>query len=535
MLEVAIAGRDGYRGAHNLPEFRSPVTEILKVAPLAPAAPQDAAPAAVPFWARPEGVAVIIAAWAVIHAFIGSFFEIAVNADDAVESYMVQSLELSYVPRNPPLYDWLLYGLQRVLGTGPLSFAVLRYVLLFACAMLVWRIARRVIADPRLQALATFSLSAIWVIGYHSHRILTHSNVMIVAIAGAVLTILALARQPSTRLYAGLGLWIAAGLLGKFGFLGFLGVFVVAMLLEPQFRRVLLDRRIGITILVAAFPLAIYGGALYILKQDVAAAVAQTIGATNAGFDDVLGSFLGALAGYTLPLAALMAAVFLPFNRGEGALPSSPDRAAARRLLRNFIIMGVVVTLIGVLVAQTSSLRDRYFHVFLLLLPVYLFAELERLGGWRPRVTLYLALLALIAVGVVGGRIAVPLWPDPRLCGRCMAAEPLYKLRVAVAGRLGSAPTLVADDRISAGRLRAAIPGARVVIARELQYRPPSRPATGCARVTGIANGLPFLLLPPPGKDTAEPSVKWWSPLMNPHRVSDWQITKLPLEDPLCR
>lgn len=44
---------------------------------------------------------------------------------------------------------------------------------------------------------------------------------------------------------------------------------------------------------------------------------------------------------------------------------------------------------------------------------------------------------------------AVPLWPDPR-CGRCMAAEPIYKIQPAIQARLGES-TLVADDRTSAG------------------------------------------------------------------------------------
>lgn len=493
-----------------------------------------AAPAAVPFWARPEGVAAIVGLWALLHALVAVLFETAVNADDAIESYLVQSLELSYVPRNPPLFDWLLYGLQKVVGTGLLGFAVLRYALLFACAMLVYRIARRMIADPRLQALATFSLSAIWVIGYHSHRILTHSNVMIVAIAGAFLTLMALARRPSAGLYAGLGAWIAAGLLGKFGFVAFLGVVLVACLLEPSYRRVILDRRIFITVLVAAVPLGVYGWALMHYGQDVMRATAQTIGATGARWEEVITSVIGALAGYVLPLVLLMAVVFLPYNRGAGAVPDA-ERAAGRRVLRTLIVLGILITLVSTLAVGATTLRDRYFHVFLLLLPVYLFAELERLGGWQQRASLYLGLLAAIAVGVLIARIAVPLWPDPRLCGRCMAAEPLQKFQAAVTLKLGNAPTLVADDRTSAGRLRAAVPGARVVIEREFQYRPPPRESTGCARVTGVVNGLPQPLLPPADRNTIEMSVKWWSPLMKPRRISDWQFTILPPDDPLCR
>lgn len=493
----------------------------------APAAP-------VPFWARPEGVALIIGIWALAHIFVSTFLEAAINVDDAIESYMVQSLELSYVPRNPPFFDWLLWGIQQVVGPGNFSFAVLRYALLFALAMLVYRIARQVIADPRLQALAVFSLSAIWVIGYHSHRILTHSNVMIVAIAGTFLTFTALSRRKSLGLYAGLGVWIAVGILGKFGFVAFLGVLVAAALLEPSYRRVLLDPRIGLTILAAVIPLGIYGAALYFGRQDVMAATAQTIGATGASWDKVFNTYIAALGGYALPLVALVAAVFLPYNHGEGAHTGDTERGPPRRVLRTLMAAGVVLTLVAVLAAGTLSLRDRYFHVFLLLLPVYLFAELERLGGWRGRVPLYIGLLLAMNVAILGIRALIPMWPDPHLCGRCIAAEPLAKICPAILAKGGTAPTLVADDRTSAGRLRAAISGARVVIVNELQYRPPPRPSTGCLRVTGIVNGLPRLL-PAPGKNTIEMSIKWSSPMMNPHRWSDLQLTPLDPNDPLCR
>lgn len=498
-------------------------------------APAGAEPATtVPWWARPQGVVAIVLAWALVHVLIATLLEVAVNADDAIESYLVQSLELSYVPRNPPFFDWLLWGLQQIVGTGLLSFALLRYALLAGCALLVWRIARQMIADPRLQALAVYSLTAIWVIGYHSHRILTHSNVMIVGIAGTFLTLTAITRRPSAALYAGLGGWIALGILGKFGFVAFLAALVLAGLLEPTYRRALLDRRMLVTVLTAAVPLGIYAGALHIGRQSVVAAAAQTMGATNAGWDDVLNAFVSSLAGYALPFLALVAVVFLPYNRGEGARPSDEEHGPPRRVLRTVMAVGVVATLVFTLAAGTESLRDRYFHVFLLLLPVYVFAELERLGGWRDRLAIYLGLLLAMNVAIAAVRVAVPLWPDPRLCGRCMAAEPIYKIQAAVQARLGDSPTLVADDRTSAGRLRAALPGARVVIVNEYQYRPPPRPATGCARVTGIVNGLP-VLLPPPKANTVEISLKWWSPLMEPHRWSDLQLTPLRDDDPLCR
>ncbi len=499
--------------------------------------PYGRAPVApTPWWARPSGVAIIVAVWALVHALVAVGLESAINVDDAIESYLVQSFQISYVPRNPPLFDWVLYGLLWLFGPGPLPYAILRYTLLFTCAMLVYRVARQVIADPRLQALAVFSLSLLWVIGYHSHRILTHSNVMIVAIAGSFLTLTALSRRPSLWLYVGLGAWIAFGTLGKFGFLPFIGILVISSLFEPSFRRALLNPGILLTILVAAVPLGGYLLALHLLKQDVVAATAEVVGpSAGATYGHVLDTFASAWVGYLLPFLALAAAVFLPFNRGEDATPSAPERAAPRHVLRTMIVLGTVGTLVGVLAVGSTSLRDRYFHVFFLLCTVYVFAELERLGGWQSRVKLYLGVLFAVAFGVVVVRAAVTLWPDSRLCGRCVSAEPLKSLRPVIDSQLGVAPTLVADDRMSAGRLKAALPNARVVIVHETGYRPPARPTTGCARISGIANGLGNFTLPKSDGTSFDIWFKWWGPLLRPRRQSLWQITPLKLDDPLCR
>lgn len=493
---------------------------------------QDLSP---PFWARQKGVLLIIGLWALAHAAVAIFLENAINVDDAIESYLVQSFDLNYVQRNPPVFDWILYALQQVVGTGPLSFAIMRYGLLFLCAYLVYRIACRVIVDPRLQAMAVYSLSAIWVVGYHSHRILTHSNVMIVGIAGTFLTLLAIVRRPSLALYAGLGFWMAWGLIGKFGFAAFLALLVVACLLEPRFRRVLLDRRIIVSCVVAALPLLIYSIGLRADRQDVMDAAIETMGHTGADWKIVTTSWVDALFGYVMPLVALMAVIFLPFNRGGGERPEgSEERAAMRRVLRNIMLLGVLASFVMVLAMGVSTFRDRYFHVFLLLLPVYLFAELELLGGWRPRAAVYLSILAALAIGILGGRILVTFWPSPELCRRCLAAEPLGKIAPIIFETLGPSPTLVADDRTSGGRLRAAVPGARVLVLGEREYKPPSRASTGCARVTGISTGTP-VRLPPPRRETIEVAIKWPAPLLRPPRWSDWQIIPLPADSPMCR
>ncbi|OYX81280.1 MAG: hypothetical protein B7Y75_07270, partial [Azorhizobium sp. 35-67-5] len=64
---------------------------------------------------------------------------------------------------------------------------------------------------------------------------------------------------------------------------------------------------------------------------------------------------------------------------------------------------------------------------------------------------------------------------------------------------------------------------------------PPARPTTGCARISGIANGLGNFTLPKSDGTSFDLWFKWWGPLLRPRRQSLWQITPLKLDDPLCR
>lgn len=313
------------------------------------------------------------------------------NADDAIESYMVQSLELSYVPRNPPFFDWLLWGLQQIVGTGLLSFALLRYALLAGCALLVWRIARQVIADPRLQALAVYSLTADGdrlqpphphplQRDDHRHRrtFLTLDRHHAAAERRAVCRAGWLDRPRHPR-QVRLGR-IPRGGAGDRGAAG-------AELPARPFRPPLL-----VTLLTVAVPLGIYAAALYVGRQSVVAAAAQTMGATNAGWDDVLNAFVSALPAMCCRSWRARGGGVPALQPRRGRLGRTTTSTVRRAGAAHPDGAGGRGHLVFTLAAGTESLRDRYFHAFLLL-PVYVFAELERLGGWRDRLVIYLGLL----------------------------------------------------------------------------------------------------------------------------------------------
>ena len=56
---------------------------------------------------------------------------------DALAAELLQGhLAGGYQLQNPPLYEWLLWGVQQVVGPGPLSYLILRYALIATTGIL---------------------------------------------------------------------------------------------------------------------------------------------------------------------------------------------------------------------------------------------------------------------------------------------------------------------------------------------------------------------------------------------------------------
>ena len=154
----------------------------------------------VAWWARPKGVVAILGAYWLLFALITGALSSAFNIDDEIAAYATQFFALNYSSRNPPLYYWILYGLQQIVEPTPLTFALIRYALLFLFSWTAYAVARRAIANLQLQAISVYAISLLWLIGYHSHRINTHSDLMIVFIAATILILLNLRERRSAAL-----------------------------------------------------------------------------------------------------------------------------------------------------------------------------------------------------------------------------------------------------------------------------------------------------------------------------------------------
>ena len=84
---------------------------------------------------RMRGLAIALGGvllYVLLHAGFRLLASSTLGEDDTLDQILVQELRAGYNPRQPPLYDWVLFYIQKALGTGVLSFLAIKYAALTA-------------------------------------------------------------------------------------------------------------------------------------------------------------------------------------------------------------------------------------------------------------------------------------------------------------------------------------------------------------------------------------------------------------------
>jgi len=176
--------------------------------------------------------------------------------DDAELLLFSQTLAFGYDALNPPLVIWLHWLVAQVTGPTLLSTRLVVAVLLFAAYPLAWAATRHLTPDRGMATLSGFSLAALVAWNWAPHLNLTHTVAMTTAGFALLWATLRLLERPTWGNWLLVGLVAGLGLLTKFNFALLLAAVVLAGLLTPTTRRVLLSWRMlagaAVTFLVAA-------------------------------------------------------------------------------------------------------------------------------------------------------------------------------------------------------------------------------------------------------------------------------------------
>jgi len=449
------------------------------MAPAEPAAATLAKPGRLA-WSTPAGFAVLLVAYGLVHLALRLALSTTVTIDDSREAVLAQTLEWGYQPRQPPLYNWLVWAAFQVTGPGVLGLSLVKYAVLGAAYAFVYASGRRILADERLPPLAAFSLLLMVPIGWVVHETLTHSVAVLAAAAATFYALLRLEVSGSRGAYAAFGLAVASGLLSKFSYALFAGALLLAALTVPAYRARLLHPRLGLaagTAVLAVVPFALwfYGhefslARIYAEEVDPGTPEPYLLGVASAVY------YLARVSAYYLtPVWLLLLALFPAAWRAAGAVTAP---APAERLLARFFLAEVSLVLAGALVAGVTYLKFRWMMPAFFLFPLYLFARVGRRPVDAGRLRWYARVLVLTAA-LGATAFAVNIWRGDAL-GRPSPLNASYDVlaaHVAAAGFSGG--TIAGGEGSAAGNLRLWFPRARVLRIANPDYVPPDRAGGG--------------------------------------------------------
>jgi hypothetical protein len=189
---------------------------------------------------------------------------------DAFAAELLQGhLAGGYQLRNPPLYEWLLWGVQQVVGPGPLSYLILRYALIATTGILFTVALLRTVASARLAAAFSLSLVLFFWFGWEIHQSVSHTLALLATVLALFIAALAFAERRTTGRALLLGLIAGVGLMAKWSFLLVLLSLGMALAVTPETRRIFREPRTLLVLAGAVLPILPFATWLATIDPDL--------------------------------------------------------------------------------------------------------------------------------------------------------------------------------------------------------------------------------------------------------------------------
>jgi len=422
----------------------------------------------------------VLAFWIVYglaHAGLRAAVSRTLTIDDARANELAQNLAPGYQLRQPPLYEWILWGVQQVLGPGIESHLLVRYSLIGLLGLATYCAVREAVKDERWAAVASLSLVLSYPVGWTFHEWATQTILLSIACMLTIQAAIRFFERAGIGAAVFLGLALAFGTYSKFSYPLFVAGLFLAVLSMADTRRRLVDARLLISVAIVAVAMSPY--VYWVVKvqgdvvADLSAHLVQTVQSHFRRAVYGLGRLATSVPTFLLPWIAFMALLAPPaFLRAPD--DASPPSLAERLSLRT-MAFAVLLAAIGIVLAGVTNVAARYMHPVLIIAPVFVFARIVRLAPDEERLRAGVIFALAAAVAIFGIRFAGVTDPVTRYVARTPLL-PYEELAAALKARGVTEGTLISPDVRETGNLRAFLPELRVIAgdSRRME-RPPRR------------------------------------------------------------
>lgn len=353
----------------------------------------------------PNAVIALFGAYFLLQVILRQLAPPALRIDEAQQILFSQWLALGY-DAQPPLYNWYQQAVFGLFGTSMATLAFAKNLILFLTFAVFVKTAELVLENRRFVVVAAMALFVIPQVFWQAQRDLTHTAMFMLTFSLLLYCSIRLIKRPTAMGYVLVGLTAGLGMLSKYNFALALPAILVAVVLHPQGRNRVFDRRFLLTVAVSVI---VFLPHIFWLLDNLAFASEVTLkrmaeDAPESRLLQVargLGRFVaGSLIIIAIPTLLLALASKGQISKRTGI--SSPWLGFFRHY---FIAIAALMTFV-ILMTTMTELRDRWLLPLLLPFPIFAALLLERRIGNAEHFVLRflpipLVMLALVPVALL--------------------------------------------------------------------------------------------------------------------------------------
>ncbi len=403
--------------------------------------------------------------------------------DDPFEAILSQTLQPGYQLTQPPLYNWLLWFVQQIVGYDVLGFLLIKYTLLIVTIVAVYLAASRIFQNKLWAVLTAESLSLLYNIAWRIHEGFTDIALAMCATVVCYWLYIRLVEKGTLANSLALGSAAGLGALSHFSFVVFFTALFVASNLNRSHRKVW-----TLPILAACFAsaaLVVSPYAIWWITNFDGNFHAIYIGVLGPPSDVMApGSLSNALQSpirFLMPLGAIWLIVLVrSLPRGAktffAAAGDAQKTDVAASAGDDYAILAGRCVLICWIAVLISALAVGYSkHVPFQLMPLWLLAVFwvswwaSRVSTQEHQVRVFVQLMLAIAVVAFLARAANMFALEP-FCKICRWGIPYAGLAQQLRERGVTEQAIVTPDPELAGNLRRFFPKSEIIVPGLTKY-----------------------------------------------------------------